>query len=500
MNRRPGIVYLVGAGPGDPGLITVRGRELLRCADVVVHDRLIASKLLAEVRRGAESVDVGKAPGAHRASQDQINAILVNRAAKGLMVVRLKGGDPFVFGRGCEEVAACRAAGIECVTVSGVSSALAAPASAGVSLTERGGSRCFAVVTAETATGDQPVDFANLVGVDTLVIMMGRERLAQITHSLIVAGRDPEGPAACIERGTTAAQRVVTSTLGTIARRADEEGLHAPIVTVIGEAARTAELRTSAESAPLLGKRIVSTRPRTTSLELERALTGKGAIVVACPLIRIEYPRDESVSHRPWTDYAWIAFTSRHGVIGFWKRLRTKGEDSRALAACKLAAVGQATAKALRRIGVVPNLICTDATGKGLARELLAASIDSNRRILLPRGDLAMRTPVSDLRAGGAIVDEWIVYQTRAAKPTADARGSIESGADAILFFSPSAVRSCVEAGLPAGDAAVACVGPTTAQAARTAGLRVDVIAEQHSALGLVAALEAHLQLVGVEP
>lgn len=499
MNPSSGIVYLVGAGPGDPGLITVRGRELLRRADVVVHDRLIAPALLGEVRRTAEVVDVGKAPGAHRASQDQINAILVDRAAKGRLVVRLKGGDPFVFGRGCEEVAACRAAGIECVVVPGVSSALAAPASAGVSLTERGVSRCFAVVTAETATGDQPVNFAKLVGVDTLVIMMGRERLAEVTRSLILAGRDPETPAACIEKGTTVAQRALTATLGSIAGRAEEEELRAPIVTVIGEVARGAEMRTITELAPLLGKRVVVTRPRSASSDLERALMSRGATVLACPLIHIHYPCQGPALDRPWSDYTWIAFTSRHGVIGFWKRLRADGKDARAVAACKIAAVGEATARAIRRIGIEPDLISADSTGGGLARELTAASTGPNPRVLLPRGDLAMRSPVDDLRAGGAIIDEWLVYQTRAAVPTAAARASVEAGVDAILFFSPSAVRAFVEAGLPSQTACVACVGPTTAEAARAAGLVVSVVAEQHSALALVAALEEHFQPVGVE-
>lgn len=499
MTIRRGIVYLVGAGPGDPGLITVRGRELLRRADVVVHDRLIAATLLGEVRGGAEVVDVGKAPGAPRASQDQIHAILVDRAAKGLIVVRLKGGDPFVFGRGCEEVAVCRANGIECVVVPGVSSALAVPAAAGVSLTQRGLSRCFAVVTAETATGDDPVDFSKLVGVDTLVILMGRERLAEIARSLIRAGRDPETPAACIERGTTAAQRVVTGTLESIARRADEEELCAPIVTVIGEVARSAQARTFDLVASLLGKRIVVTRPRAVSGEMQRALIARGAIVVACPLIRIEYCPDDAAPPHPWPGYAWIAFTSRHGVIGFWKCLCGMGQDARALAACKLAVVGEATASALRRFGLEPDLIADNSTGVGLARKLLEATEGSGRRVLLPRGDSAMRSPVEVLRAGGASVDEWVVYRTVAASPTAAARASIEAGVDAVMFFSPSAVRGFVEAGLSAGDATLACVGPTTTAAAQAAGLTVSVIAEEHSALGLVTALEKHFQPVGVE-
>lgn len=492
MNAHLGLVYLVGAGPGDPGLITVRGRELLRAADVVVHDRLIPHQLLANVRPKAEVIDVGKAPGAHRVSQEQINEILVERARRGLCVVRLKGGDPFVFGRGCEEVAACRAAGIECIVIPGVSSALAVPLAAGIAVTHRGISRSFAVITAETAAGDESVDFTKFAAVDTLVILMGRERLPEIARSLVRAGRDPSTPAACIERATTARQRVVVGSLETIAAFADREGLTAPMVTVIGEVARDAESSALVATAPLLGKRVAVTRPRGASRDLERSLIARGAIVVRCPLIKIEYPLDAKSAVPKFTEYSWIAFTSRHGVIGFWKQVRAAGLDARALAGCKIAAVGPTTADALRRIGLEPDLIANDSSGTGSAKALRSADEITARRILLPQGDIAMRSPTQLLRAGGAVVDEWIVYRTIGASPTKSARANLEAGVDAILFFSPSAVRSFVEAGLPVGSAFVACIGPTTAKTATDLNLPVGVVAEDHSAAGLVAALEAH--------
>ena len=242
MNAVPGIVYLVGAGPGDPELITVRGLRLLQTADVVVYDRLVARELLAEVKEGAELIDVGKAPGAHRYAQGWINALLIDRAVHGKTVVRLKGGDPYVFGRGHEELTACRHAGVECLDVPGISSAIAAPAAAGIPVTHRGVARSVAIVTGQVASGERApgLDFAALAAMDTVVILMGRSNLRSLTESLMVAGRDPETPAACIEQGTTGRQRVASSTLRNIAEVADREGLRSPMVTVVGQVAANA--------------------------------------------------------------------------------------------------------------------------------------------------------------------------------------------------------------------------------------------------------------------
>jgi uroporphyrin-III C-methyltransferase len=252
-------VHLVGAGPGDPGLITARGLELLRRAHVVVHDRLIGPELLHEVRAGAELVDVGKGAGHAALSQEEINRLLVDRARAGHDVVRLKGGDPFVFGRGSEELSACREAGVRCEVVPGVSSAIAAPAAAGIPVTARGIARSFAVVTAHQAGESGEHDVAPLAGVDTIVVLMGRSSLPSFTARLIAAGRDPDTPAACIQSATTPAQRVTLATLATIADAAERDGLEAPIVTVIGAVARMAaegampEVRTVEEVLALAG-------------------------------------------------------------------------------------------------------------------------------------------------------------------------------------------------------------------------------------------------------
>jgi uroporphyrin-III C-methyltransferase len=236
-----GTVHLVGGGPGDPGLITARGLELLRGADVVVHDRLVGPALLEETRPGAELVDVGKGRGHAALSQEEINRLLVERAGAGRSVVRLKGGDPFVFGRGSEEAEACREAGVPCEVVPGVSSAIAGPAAAGIPVTARGIARSFAVVTAHQAGESSATDLRPLVGVDTIVVLMGRSGLPQFTADLISAGRDPDVPAACIQSATTPAQRVTRATLATIAEAAERDGLEAPVVTVIGEVARMAD-------------------------------------------------------------------------------------------------------------------------------------------------------------------------------------------------------------------------------------------------------------------
>lgn len=501
MTQERGVVYLVGAGPGDPGLITVRGRDLLRTADVIVYDRLIGRELLASARRDAELIDVGKVPGRHRVPQQQINEIIVDRARRGLTVVRLKGGDPFVFGRGFEEWTACRDAGVECVVVPGVSSALAAPAAAGIPVTCRGVARSVAIVTAENASETGPeFDAKALARIDTVVILMGRARLAEVTQSLIAAGRDPSTPAACIERATTPRQRVTVATLASIAEAVEREGLCAPIVTIVGEVAACAADAAAREQLPLCGKRIVITRPRSSANDLERMLSAAGAATIQVPMIKIVYPASNDALNeaiRKIDRYQWLVFSSIHGVIGFWKRLEILGLDARTLGSCKVAAVGPATAKRLRRQGILPELLPPAFDGDALARSLIESSDAPLGRVLFPCGDIARPTIPEALRRSGASVDRIVVYETVDATPSPVTRKLIDEGVDAIVFCSPSVVRRFVSLGLSAGDAVIACIGPTTASAARSAGLRVDVMAENYSASGMVATLERYYSAVG---
>jgi uroporphyrinogen III methyltransferase/synthase len=505
MSPSPGVVYLVGAGPGDPGLITVRGRQLLRRAEVVIHDRLIGLELLAGARRTAEIIDVGKAPGHHRHQQSEINALLINHARRGRIVVRLKGGDPFVFGRGWEEWCACRNAGVPCFAVPGVTSAIAAPAAVGIPVIHRGAGSSFAVVTARPSRGraSELPDYQALAKIDTVIIMMGRSNLAEVTRSLIAAGRDPTTPAACVERGAAPQQRSVVADLATIAQAADRESLQAPAVTVVGQVARCAdEYRDYLASLcqpwidryePLAGKRIVITRSSSSSSRLRRRLTAQGAIVIECPLIETRCPAETPALDRAihaLAGYDWIAFTSVHTVHGFFERLLALGQDARALAGCQVAAIGPITAKALRNRGVNPELTPRPHSAATLAKDILKRPPG---RVLCLGGDPPCSTLVQPLRQAGIVVDDVQTHLIAVLTPPEAVLPTVRQGVDAILFCSPRAARRFGELRLETASAAIACLGPSTAAAAREAGLTVDVIAEEHTDTGLVAALGMHL-------
>jgi uroporphyrinogen III methyltransferase/synthase len=502
----------------------VRGRALLETADVIVHDRLIGSELLLSARRSAELIDVGKTPGGLSVLQAQIEQLLVERAARGLRVVRLKGGDPFVFGRGFEELRACRQAGIPCVVVPGITSAIAGPAAAGIPVTLRGVSRSFAVVTAGVAADSPSVDFAALGGVDTLVVLMGKAKLPAVVEALLAAGRDPQIPTACIEQATTPRQRAVRATLRTIAEAVQREGLSAPIITVVGEVAAKADEQLLTTSG-LAGKRVLVTKSDAGSSNVVRLLDAAGAVSIIAPLIKIQYVSPlggQSAlgatgglsASACWTPsatgpgvpgaagarlaYDWLVFTSVHGVQGFWRLLRAAGGDSRALSLCKIAAVGPATARALGKKGITPDLLSADQTASGLARALLAAGASSGTKILFPRGTVAGPGIAEGLRGGGVEVEELIVYSTACATPSQASMAQVEKGVDAILFFSPSAVRRFSTLRLPIGNAVVGCIGRTTAQAAADHGISVSVVPSTHTGEAIVAALSEHFQLASI--
>jgi len=497
MEAEPGKVYLVGAGPGDAGLITVRGRALLRSGDVVIHDRLIAPELLGHIRTDAELIDVGKVPGRAPHSQDAINALLVARARAGRSVVRLKGGDPFLFGRGWEEWAACDRANVACVVVPGVSSALAAPASAGIPVTLRGVGRTVAIVTARTEADDTAatLDYDALARMDTIVIMMGRAALGDVARRLIEAGRDAATPAACIERGTTPCQREVIATLGGIATAADRAGLRAPMVTCIGAVVARRLGGSSGDPGPasassLAGKRIAITCAASSMDGLRRLLSEAGADVIDCPMIRIAYDAEPNARDiMAVGSHDWIAFTSVHGVRGFFRALAASGRDARALGGCRCAAVGPATADELKAFGITADLIPDCFTAAGLVEALGARMTPTRRSVLLPRGDIAGRSLPDGLRRLGADVDEVVVYRTVPATPSASEQAALGGDVDAVVFCSPSAVHRFVELGLDVKGTIVACIGPTTAAAASASGMLADIVAGEHTATGLAAAL-----------
>ena len=511
-----GRVILVGTGPGDPGLITVKGLDYLRRADVVLYDRLIGHALLNEAPSRATLIDVGKIPRSSQNPQHDINRQLIEYARAGNLVVRLKGGDPFVFGRGSEELDACRAAGVACDVIPGISSALAAPAVAGIPVTLRGVARHFMVLTAHAETSELPdYDFDALAKLDTLVVLMGLRTLRLLTRCLIDAGRATDTPAATIASATTPAQCVVTGTLADIADRVEAAGLSSPVVTVIGAVAARAEgVATQVEGITdflienkqrdltkrLAGRRVVVTQAETTSSNLHCLLHAHGAEIVHCPLIAI---RTEPMTDTIFNTidelrdgrFDWLVFTSVHGVRSFWSLLRSAGCDARTVGRARVAALGKGTAAALSEYGLHADLVPKRALATDLASELIERIRDDEAnepRVLFPRGNLALPTLHDKLTAAGCTVVDPIVYRTHSKALSDEQCDRLTNGVDAILFCSPSAVEGFARQQIEIGNAIIGCIGPTTADAAKEHGIRVDIVPQEPGSDGLVSALAAH--------
>ena len=500
-----GFVSLVGAGPGDPGLITVAGLDRLRHADVVVYDRLANPALLAEARPDAERVDVGKSSDHHRVPQDGIADLLVERARAGKVVVRLKGGDPFVFGRGGEEAQRLRRDGIEFEIVPGISPAIAAPAYAGIPVTHREYASSFAVVTGQEDTEKEAstLDWAGIAhGADTLVFLMGRRSLPQIIERLLAHGRPPATPLALIEWATTPRQRVIEATLGTGVAAAEREEVQAPLVMVIGEVVRLRRELRWFEQRPLFGQRVLVTRTRRQAGEMARKLRREGAEPLEMPTIEI-VPADPAPVHAAIRrlaerGYDWTVFTSANGVEEFFAHLDRLQFDSRVFGSARVAAIGLETAAALRRYGltadVVPERFVGEALVEALSREKMAGA-----RVLLARAQEARAVVPDGLRALGATVDDVPLYAARrpAAADPAVVQRLAAGEVDIATFTASATVRGCLE--LLGGrtdlfdNVCVACIGPVTADTARSLGLHVDLVSEEHTVPGLIAALRTHL-------
>jgi uroporphyrinogen III methyltransferase/synthase len=475
-------VYLVGAGPGDPGLITRRGADLLAQADVVVHDRLSAAELL-DLAPDAERVDVGKQPGQTRVAQGQINEMLVDLGRRHEVVVRLKGGDPFVFARGGEEAAALEDAGIEWEVVPGITSAIAVPAYAGIPITQRFSSTSFTVVTGHedpSVGADGSVDWDAVARVGgTIVVLMGVGRIEAICDRLIAAGRPPDTPAAAVQWGTRPEQRTVRATLGTLA---DME-LGTPSTIVIGA---VADLDLAwFESRPLFGKTIVVTRARAQASALLDRLSDLGAAVIEAPAIRIADPADGGRALRDaasrLADFDWVIVTSPNGA----RRLLAAVRDARAFGGAKVAAIGPGTAAALREGNVEADLVPERFVAEGL----LDAFADGPGRVLVARAAVARDALPAGLVAKGWDIEVVEAYRTEAATLDVATIDAIRS-ADVVTFTSSSTVTNFLDAaGRDAAPTMVAAIGPITARTARDAGLTVDVEASEHSIDGLVAAL-----------
>jgi uroporphyrinogen III methyltransferase/synthase len=505
-----GKVYLIGAGPGDPGLITLRGARALALADVVLYDALAHPALLKHARPDAELRNVGKRYGEDSFSQEAINVELVKLASEGRVVARLKGGDPLLFARGAEEAVALARAKIPFEIIPGIPSPSGAAAYAGVSLTHRDLSSSVAFITGTESPGKERTahDWSKLAtATQTLCVIMGMKRLSEITTALVTHGRDPSTPAVVVQWGTWPRQRVLEATVADVAERAARANVTNPAVVVIGEVGRLRDDMRWFDRLPLFGKRIVVTRPEHQADETAGAIRDRGAEPVLVPAIAIGDPPDPAALERSLAalgTYDVVAFTSANGVDRAMDVLARTHRDARAFGGALVAAIGPGTEAALTRRGIFADVVAKEFRGEGLARSILEAlsgrSKTGAKRVLLLRALVARDALPDALRAAGIEVDVTAVYETRGASPPSIAKlaADLEAGTiDAVTFTSSSTVTElCHALGARAGallaKAVVAVIGPITAETAREHGVRVDVSAEPYTVAGLLDALERH--------
>ena len=499
-SNAPGIVFLVGAGPGDPGLLTRKAAALLRSADVLLYDYLASSATVALAPEGCEKIFVGKQAGKHSATQEEINALIVTKAREGKRVVRLKGGDPFVFGRGAEEAQELRAAGIPFEIVPGITSAIAAPAYAGIPVTHRAHNIAFTVMTGhEDPTKDaSSIDWARFADENqTLVLLMAMGNLAEIARKLIGHGLSGTTPAAIIADGTRPTQRTVVATVQTIAQAAQREGVGAPAIVVIGDVVNERDQIAWFDQTPLFGKRVMITRPHAQAQEFEHALWERGAQPLVAPTIEIVPVQGELREHAhaalvELVAYDWVVFTSQNAVEQFFAMLHEHHRDARALGGCKVAAIGPKTALALQRFGITADVIPPRYVAEDVAQVVLEQSHDEERILLFCAQDARDVLPEL-LRSAGRSVDVVAAYRTELRIDPQIAQQAEQ--ADIITFTSASTVDGFMknlrdDAVTLTRDKTIACIGPITAAAARAHGLRVDVVAQDFTVEGLLYALE----------
>jgi uroporphyrinogen III methyltransferase/synthase len=494
-----GKVFLTGAGPGDPGLLTLRAREAMRRADVLLYDALASDAIVDLASPACERIYVGKRGGAESVAQDEIEKLMIEKARAGKTVVRLKGGDPFLFGRGGEEAQALHAAGVEFEVIPGVSSALAAPAYAGIPVTHRDHNTVLTIVSGheDPAKDRSAIDWQRLSDPKaTLIFLMAMRNLREIAANLMQNGLPADHPAAVIANGTRPSQETVTGTLATIAGEAERAGLSAPAIVVVGTVVALRSGLTWFERLPLFGKRVLMTRPADPHDDLARALLRAGAEPVAAPAVAIVPPDDpagaERATHDP-SQYSWVVFTSANGVRVFFDYLEARRDDARIFGNAKIAAIGLKTSQALLLRNVRADAVPQRYVAEDLA-DLLVASSREGDRILLYRAQEARDVLPQRLKAAGRPVTVVAAYKTAV---TNDPRFAERVAAsDIVTFTSASTVTGFVH-NLGSAEAArkactgkvVACIGPITAQAAKDAGLPVNVVAPEHTVEGLVEAL-----------
>ncbi len=479
-------VYLIGAGPGDPGLLTLKGRDILSRADVVVYDYLANDVLLAHAREGAELIYVGKKGGDHTLPQDEISALIVSKAKEGKVVARLKGGDPYMFGRGGEEAEELMEAGLEFEVVPGVTSGIAGPAYAGIPLTHREHSSSVSFVTGheDPTKPDTAHNWEALAkSASTLVFYMGMKNLPDISRKLIDAGMPKDTPAALVRWGTTGRHRSLAATIGALPQEAEKHGFSAPSLIVVGSVVTLRDKLGWFEKRPLLGKGIVVTRAREQASDSAALLAELGADVVQFPTIEItplaDYGNVRSAIGK-LAEYGLAIFTSVNGVRHFWDQLRALGRDSRALAGLKIAAIGPATAEALKARGIIPDFVPEKYVAEGVAQGLLNlyGGNMAGLRVLLPRAREARDVLPEALAAAGAVVDALPVYETRPSGQRKDeVLAKFEAGEIHCITFGSSSTVTNFLSLIPADTlkkypaVKFACIGPITAATLEKAGL-----------------------------
>lgn len=516
-------VYLIGAGPGDPDLITIKGLECIKRADTIIYDYLASEALLAHARPETKLIYVGKKGFSKHITQDQINSIIIEEATGEAaacpfderMIVRLKGGDPFVFGRGGEEAQALRKHGIEVEVVPGVTSGIAAPASAGIPVTHRGVSTSVAFITGneDPTKAESDIDWEGIAhGAQTLCFYMGIKNLPFICEKLITAGRSPRTPVALIRWGTTPKQEELFGNLEDIAQKAEEAGFQAPAIIVVGDVVGLRDTIGTRTPLPLEGFTVAVTRSRTQSSNMVARLKGLGADVLECPTIQIEplasyAEADRAIEGLAHGAFDWLILTSTNGVDFFFDRLHALGMDSRALAVVKLAAIGSATANQIARHGIATDLVPSQYRGEAVVREMLEAGAESGERVLLARAKEARNAIPDLLTQAGLTVETVPLYETvpSTAPQTLQSLDRILAGeVDAVTFTSSSTVRNfcrllenradCLQlpdskiAGILSGMNLYS-IGPVTSETLRENGLQPQAEARVYTIDGLIDAI-----------
>lgn len=503
-----GLVYLVGAGPGDPKLITVKGLECIKKADVLVYDRLASYRLLSHARSDAEMIYAGKSPDRHTLKQDEINSILLAKAKEGKVVTRLKGGDPYVFGRGGEEAEVLCEHGIPFEIIPGITSGIAVPAYAGIPVTHRDFTSSVAFITGneDPAKEDTSIDWPRIAkGCGTLVFYMGMSNLPHIVEKLTANGLAADTPAAVIRWGTRPEQQTVTGTLADITERASAAKMGHPAIIIVGGVVSLRDKLKWFEYRPLFGKRVLVTRSRSQASVLSEKIESLGGEPWEFPTIEITDPDDYGPMDQAIDDigrFDWLILTSVNGVQYFFDRMRLKKKDIRSLKGIKICAIGPKTREEIEKYGIfcefMPEEFVAEAIIEGLKDEAMAG-----KKVLLPRADIARKVLPDTLRAMGAEVTETVAYKTISGAGNAELLKEMLEGKriHILTFTSSSTVKNFVKK-LDAANltellqgTVVACIGPITANTARELGLKVDIEAKEYTIDGMLAAILTYLEV-----